>query len=154
MAVFLHLQEEERHNNLIRRNRIFRDRLNPLDAYDDLEIKLRYRLTREMIMDLYDMIGAELEPATMRNHAIPGMLQIFCALRFYASGSFYAVLGDSIGIHKSTVSRIVHRVTLSLCRLSNRLSNSQGKETKSRQQSKSFTKLQLFPISLEQLMAH
>ena len=71
-------------------------------------------------MSLYDMIGAELEPSSMRNHAIPGMMQIFCALRYYASGSFYAVLGDSMGIHKSTVSRIVGRVTMALCRLSSR----------------------------------
>ena len=51
---------------------------------------------------------------------IPGMLQIFCTLRYYLSGSFYAVLGDAVGIHKSSVSRIVVHVTLSICRLANR----------------------------------
>ena len=49
-----------------------------------------------------------------------GGIQIFCALRFYASGSFQAVLGDGLGIHKSSVSRIIHRVTDKLCHLRNR----------------------------------
>ena len=99
---------------------MFRDRLNPLDTYDDFEIIERYRLSRQLIMRLYDEIGAELEPSFQRNHSIPGMLQIFCALRYYSSGSFYAVLGDGVGIHKYSVCRIVSRVTLALCRLANR----------------------------------
>jgi hypothetical protein len=48
------------------------------------------------------------------------MLQIFCTLRYYASGSFQAVLGDAQGIHKSSVSRIITRVTFAICRLRNR----------------------------------
>ena len=117
-AILLHLQDQER--NHLRRNRVFRDRTNPLDPYDDVDIKSRYRLTRQLIMDLYDLIGAELEPATMRNHAIPGMIQIFIALRYYATNSYYSLVGDSIGIHKCSVSRIVNRVTRAICRLSNR----------------------------------
>ena len=34
----------------IRRNRIFKDRINPLDAYNDEEIIVRYRLSRELIL--------------------------------------------------------------------------------------------------------
>ena len=116
-AILLHLQDQER--NYLRRNRVFHDRTNPLDAYDDVDIKSRYRLTRQLIMDLYDLIGAELEPATMRNHAIPGMIQIFIALRYYATNSYYSLVGDSIGIHKCSVSGIVNRVTRAICRLSN-----------------------------------
>ena len=52
-------------------NRLFRDRLHPLDAYDDIEIVRRYRLSRELILELYDYIGEHLEPQTPRNHAIP-----------------------------------------------------------------------------------
>lgn len=118
MAAFLLIREQQR--NHLRRNRVFRDRLNPLDAYNDTEIIARYRLSRPMIMELYDEIGEPLEPATMRNHSIPGMHQIFIALRYYASGSFYAVLGDGMGVHKSTVSRIVTRVTAAICNLFNR----------------------------------
>ena len=99
---------------------MFRDMLNPLDTYDDIEIVQRFRLSRQLILDLYDQIGYGLQPATHRNHAIPGILQIFCALRFYASGSFQTVVGDCIHIHRSSVCRIVAKVTRAICRLRNR----------------------------------
>ena len=117
MALFLHLQNLQLNRRFMRRERIFRDRLNPLDAYDDQEIIARYRLSRQLIMRLYDAVGDELEPSTNRNNAIPGMLQIFIALRYYACGSYQAVIGDSIGVHKSSVCRIVHRVTQKLCNI-------------------------------------
>ena len=44
--------------------------LNPLDTYDDIEIVQRFRLSRQLILDLYDQIGHDLEPVTRRNHAI------------------------------------------------------------------------------------
>ena len=92
MAVFLVLRNRQQ-RHLIRKERVFRDRTHPLDAYDDDETRRRYRLSRQMILELYDMIGVELEPRTNRNHAVPGLLQIFCALR-YACGSFQTVVGD------------------------------------------------------------
>lgn len=118
MAVFLHIQDYNRRQ--LRKQRVFRDRVHPLDAYDDTELKARYRLSRPMIMEIYDHIGIDIEPQTNRNHAIPGMLQIFCTLRYYACGSFQTVVGDGLGIHRSTVSRIIARVTTALCQLKNR----------------------------------
>ena len=116
--MFLHIRDNQNYAN-IRRNRIFRDRLNPLDAYNDAEIIARYRLSRELIIALYDLIGPNIEPQTERSHAIPGMMQLFCCLRYYACGSFQRVVGDGIGIERSTVSRIVSRVTIQLCNVKN-----------------------------------
>ena len=121
MAVYLHLREYTRRQ--FRKQRVFRDRTHPLDAYDDDDIRRRYRLSREMILELYNMFGNDLEPVTNRNHAFPGMLQIFCALRYYDCGSFQTVVGDGLGVHRSTVSKIVTRVTMSLCRLKTDTSN-------------------------------
>ena len=98
------VQIREGHN--LRRERIFRDKTHPLDTYTDEEIRCRYRLSREMIMNLHNMI-ADLEPHTQRNHAIPAINQIFCALRYYAMESYQSVVGDSFGVHRSTVSRII-----------------------------------------------
>ena len=103
------------HHQNIRRNRIFRDRLNPLDAYNDAEIIERYRLSRELIIELYDTIGPNIEPVTQRSHSVPGMIQLFCCLRYYACGSFQRVIGDGLGLERSTVSRIISRVTTRLC---------------------------------------
>ena len=37
--------------------------------------------------------------------------QLLIALRFYASGNFLQVIGDTVGVDKSTVSRAVHDVS-------------------------------------------
>ena len=64
-----------------------------MDTYDDQEIAARYRLSKELMMGLYNTIGEELELSTLRNHAILGMLQIFIALRFaYLINAQYKLL--------------------------------------------------------------
>ena len=51
---------------------------------------------------------------TQRNRAISTEEQLVIALRFFASGSFLQVIGDTHGYDKATVSRIVRRVSLAL----------------------------------------
>ena len=40
----------------MRRQRIFRDHLNPLDAYSDVDFITRYRITRAMFTELIDIL--------------------------------------------------------------------------------------------------
>ena len=70
-------------------------------------------------MNLHNMIADDLKPHTQRNHAISAINQIFCALQYYATGSYQSVVGDSFGVHRSTVSRIFARVTSAICRYRN-----------------------------------
>ena len=114
-ALFIALEHDEQHQRALRRERIFRDRSNPLDTFSDEEIINKYRLSRECIINLCETLNDELEWPTRRNYALPAHLQVLTALRFYASGSFQAVVGDTIGIHKSTVSRCINRVSKVLC---------------------------------------
>lgn len=100
----------------IRKERVFRDRNNPIDLYNDQELVERLRFPRETILMLVGKLEETIQPTTERNHSIPAVLQVCVALRFYATGSFLNSVGDAVGLHKSTVSRIVHRV-------SNELSN-------------------------------
>ena len=73
--------------NAIRRERIFfRDRLNPLDIFDETELYSRFRFDREGIMMIIDLLDAELSHLTQQNHALPTSLQVFIALRCYSSG--------------------------------------------------------------------
>ena len=51
MASIFFLLENEL-NQSLRRQRVFRDRLNPLDAYSDLEFISRYRVDRVMFIEL------------------------------------------------------------------------------------------------------
>ena len=41
----------------MRCQRIFRDRLNPFDAYSDVEFISRYRITRSMFTELIDILS-------------------------------------------------------------------------------------------------
>ena len=121
-GILIHLRNiaDRNRNRRLVRPRVFRDRTHPLDMYDDEEIRRRYRLTRQLIMSLHDIIGPGLEPDTNRNHAVPAILQLFTALRYYATGTFQNVVGDNSGIHRSTVSRIITRVTVAICTLQHR----------------------------------
>jgi hypothetical protein len=40
--------------------------------------------------------------------------QVLVAMRFYAGGSFQEIVGDTIELHKSTVSRIIRQVSLAI----------------------------------------
>ncbi|KAE9521249.1 hypothetical protein AGLY_018341 [Aphis glycines] len=89
----------------------FRNRFNPLENYDDLDFKTRFRLTKNTFMMLLNAVGTDLKHCTSRNFAIIPEIQLLIALRYYATGAFQAVLGDHIQVHKSTVCRIVKRVS-------------------------------------------
>lgn len=98
----------------LRNERIFRDRLNPLDTMTDDELISRYRLPRQEIVQLCATLEADLEHETGRNFALPSSLQVMTALRFYAVGGFQTVIGDLHGLHKSTVSRCIRKVSAML----------------------------------------
>ncbi|KAJ8710260.1 hypothetical protein PYW07_009626 [Mythimna separata] len=63
------------------------------------------------------MLDSRLRRLTKRNNAITPVDQILLALQFYASGSFLRCVGDSKGVHKSTVCRAIHTVSKELAKL-------------------------------------
>ena len=69
---------------------------------------------RESLLFIARLIEDEVRPMTQRNRAISTEEQLVIALRFFASGSFLQVIGDTHGYDKATVSRIVRRVSLAL----------------------------------------
>ncbi|XP_072050892.1 putative nuclease HARBI1 [Amphiura filiformis] len=99
-----------------RRERVFRDRLNPFDEYDNVDMYKRYRFTRLGCQHIIDLLQDELQPDTLRNHSIPPSLQVFIALRFYARGKVIDSSGDKHNVSIPTTSRVIRRVTLALCR--------------------------------------
>ncbi|XP_056453116.1 putative nuclease HARBI1 [Gadus chalcogrammus] len=98
----------------VRRERIFRDRTNPLEMYNQDEFINRFRLPKEAILRLTDDLSDSLGPTTARSHSIPALLQVCTAVRFYATGSFLNTVGDTLGLSKASVSRVVHRVSSTL----------------------------------------
>lgn len=100
----------------IRKERVFRDRRNPLDFFDDDKVYERYRFTREGIMHITDIVAPDIEHDTVRNHALLPYQQVLIALQYYATGTFHNVVGDPLQVHRSTANRAIHRVTNALCR--------------------------------------
>ena len=97
-----------------RKRRIYRQQLDPLESYTDCELRSRYRFGRA-INYIVELVAAEITPNSNRNHSVSAEMQVLVTLRFLASGSFLQVIGDTfLGFDKSTVSRVVRRVTQAL----------------------------------------
>ena len=85
-----------------------------LNDFNEEHFKSRYRFGKESINFLVNLLSDDLKRRTARSHAIDPLIQILVALRFYASGSFLEVIGDTFGLPKSSVSRIVKDVSVAL----------------------------------------
>ncbi|CAC5377296.1 HARBI1 [Mytilus coruscus] len=82
----------------------------------DVELIERYRMPRNKILEVVDMIKTSIETPTFRSHAIPALLQVLVSLRYYAKGDFYSEVGDLHGISRASVSRCVMRVSHAIVR--------------------------------------
>lgn len=97
-----------------RRPRRFAFRAHSLDDYTDEELRSRYRFGKASLKYIVDLIRDDLRRETRRNNAIPPLYQVLMALRFYASGCFLQIIGDTFGVDKATVSRAVSDVSKAL----------------------------------------
>ena len=92
-----------------------RELVDPLNHYSEEELRSRYRFGREGINVIVELLSDEIAPSTRRNHSLSATEQVLVTLRFLATGSFLEVIGDTfLSYDKSTVSRVVRRVTLAL----------------------------------------
>lgn len=107
-------------NQVRRRPRIFRERENLFEKYDDVDFRDRFRLSKPSVMHLLEIIGRDIERRTNRTHAVPALLQLLVTLRFYATGTFQKVLGDCANLSQPTVCRIIPHVTRAIAALGRR----------------------------------
>ena len=87
-----------------------------LEDYSGEELRCRYRFGRDSLEFLTEILQNDLQRDTKRNQALSPTLQILVALRFFACGSFFQVIGDTVGLPKSSVSRVVSDVSLALAK--------------------------------------
>ena len=112
-GIYIYLQRNRRN---LRRERLFRDRLNPLEVYDDTEIRSLFRFQRCHIISIVEDVRPHLEVGSGRGRSLAPLQQVCISLRFYATGCMQLSLGVWINVHQSTVSRTVWTVTLALLR--------------------------------------
>ncbi|XP_072168617.1 putative nuclease HARBI1 [Diadema setosum] len=118
MAAFLLLgfREQEAARRNFRRQRVFRDRLNPLDHYDDSEMLKNYRFSREGVLRIIDIVKDDLQKPTNRSHALDPSIQVLCALGYYAKGELMSDRAEIHHVSIPTVSQTVKAVTQALIR--------------------------------------
>ena len=104
----------------LRRQRVFVDRLNPLELLrSEADVRERYRFYRPTIYFILGLVIDFIQRPTYRSEALPPLTILCCALRYFATGSFYTVLGDCIVVSKASVCRSVKAVTYALCQKAN-----------------------------------
>jgi hypothetical protein len=60
----------------LRRERVFRDRNNPLETMHDVDLIARYRFPRRDILEMTNAVQDQLERPTSRSSAIPPITQV------------------------------------------------------------------------------
>ncbi|XP_042143616.1 putative nuclease HARBI1 [Ixodes scapularis] len=101
---------------MLGRQRVFRDRLDPLEEFDEDALQQRFRFGRAGIMFLAETLRPDLERSTRRSCALSAEQQVIVALQFYATGNFLITAGDYVHVQVSSASRSVRQVTVALAR--------------------------------------
>ncbi|XP_034073100.1 putative nuclease HARBI1 [Gymnodraco acuticeps] len=99
------------------RQRVHTERPKPLQQYTTEELYNRFPFGLDDINYIADLVRPQLQCRTLRSHALTVEEQILIALRFYACGTFYEVIADSMGVHRTTVGEVVTAVSDALARL-------------------------------------
>ena len=63
--------------------RIFRDRRNPLEDLSPELFKYRYRLTKEVVQDLYVLLNDDLQRGSNRSQALSVSIQVLITIRYH-----------------------------------------------------------------------
>ncbi|XP_033966949.1 putative nuclease HARBI1 [Pseudochaenichthys georgianus] len=97
----------------LRRERIFRERLNPL-AFPEEYLYERYRFSSEGLTYLCQLLEPYIANATHRSCALTVPPTLCIALRYFATGSFLYAVGDAENLSKNAVCRAIHKVAHAL----------------------------------------
>lgn len=106
-------------NRILRRPGLLRDRLNPLESFDEVDFFNRFRVTKDgftRILERVDCLLPTYRKST--NSPLNHTQQLSVSLRYFATGDFQISCGDFQGISQPTVCRIMHRVTDAIASLS------------------------------------
>ena len=82
------------------------------------EYRQRYRFSQESVRYITNLIEPQLCRPTMRSYSLSSISQVEMALRYYATGDNMKTIGDTLGFHKSSVSRSIRDVSQALVDIS------------------------------------
>ncbi|XP_002170619.2 putative nuclease HARBI1 [Hydra vulgaris] len=93
----------------LRRKRLFKDRTNPLDIYDDVDLYQRFRFRRSSIFHLENLLKIDLQPKSNQSFCVPSIYQYptdphvlnESRVTFYNVAEFPRITGLIDGTHVS-----------------------------------------------------
>lgn len=77
--------EEVEYVDRIRKEKIYKFRMNPLESLDDNDFKKKYRFSKETFQYILNLIEHDIA-CDVRGGSIPAYLQLLTALRTWARG--------------------------------------------------------------------
>jgi len=84
---------------------------------DNTVLFARYIFTRLTILFMFDTVTEKLYSSfTKRRMALTPLHKVLVALRFFATGAHFRLIGESLGVRVATVSRCVFEVARALVR--------------------------------------
>ena len=106
----------EQQQPVIHQRRHFAARKDPLEMYDDRELIRRYRLDRDGILFVTDVIRDYITSPTSRNKALSAELKVILTLRYLATGKMQLCNSDDFGPTQPTISRAITQVLQALAK--------------------------------------
>ncbi|KAI4463128.1 l1 transposable element-related [Holotrichia oblita] len=97
--------------------RVFRERINHFEKWNDNEFKQRFGLSKPVVKFVIDKIAGEISSKSNRNNALSPEEMVLITLRFLACGSLLTLLGELSGVDKSTTSRLITKTIRAIARL-------------------------------------
>nr|CAI5847401.1 unnamed protein product [Callosobruchus analis] len=83
---------------------------------DNFSFFRRFRLTKSTALSFQENIQEEIEFQNDLNNSLTPMNQLLATLRLYPCAAHQITIGDFIGCHQTTISRILKRVTTATAR--------------------------------------
>ncbi|XP_018303528.1 putative nuclease HARBI1 isoform X2 [Mycetomoellerius zeteki] len=137
--------DEEIHIIVRRKRYTVRPRPDLFNEYDNIEFVRRFRLHKRTVQMILNLIEETIRSRTDRNHAVSPLHQLLLTLRFYATGTFQDTIADFGGIHKSTMCRIIKKVTTAIASLRPQYINFPNTNQSLRQTKEKFYNIACFP---------
>lgn len=106
----------------LNRERVFRDRYNPIEILSDDQFIEVYRLRKTSVIELINQ-GLASEPTTARSYGVPGINQFCIALSILATGATFRKTAELFGVGKSSVQRIFWNIITNIANEAHRYIN-------------------------------